>query len=125
MGTRLYPKTNNSSILETLAGVPQGTMALLEDLESLRQDMGSETWYEMMDEHPEAMVMYDFQLFGFGKLNSAQWGIAREICGLDEAYSGHTEDVTQVTDMLNELCDEWKSRLGLINIQDLEGVYWS
>lgn len=125
MGTRLYPITNNTAILETLAGVPHGTAILLEELYQKKKDMTGDAWYDMMDNHPEAMALYDFQLFGFGKLNSAQWAIAREICGEDEMYSGRTNDTTSTTNMLNEVADHWKSRLGLINIDDLDGVCWN
>lgn len=125
MGTRLYPITNNTSILETLAGVPQGTSIKLEQLYQLKKDMRGDEWYDMMDNHPEATALYDFQLFGFGKLNSAQWDIAKQICGEDDMYCGRTNDTESTTAMLNELDVFWKSRLGLINISDLEGVSWS
>lgn len=125
MGTRLYVSTNKPEVLEILAGVPRGTAAKLEDLEQLRSDMGSDAWYDMMDQHPDASTLWDFRLFGFGKLNGAQWDLAKEICEDDDVCCGHTEDPEQMLAMLNETADFWKSRLGLINISDLTNVHWS
>lgn len=125
MGTRLYPITDRTELIERIAGVPQGTTAVLEDLESLREDLGSEAWYELMDQHPDAMRLYDFQLFGFGKLNNQQWSIARTVCEAGEEYSGSTKDKTLVRELLNEVQDYYKTTLGLINIEDLDGVCWN
>jgi len=125
MGTRLYPITDRTDLIETIAGVSQGTTSFLEDLHQLREDLGSEAWYEMMDQHPDAVRLYDFQLFGFGKLNVEQWAIVRTVCEPGEEYSGRITDKTLVREMLNATQDHWKSTLGLINIEDLDGLCWN
>lgn len=125
MGTRLYPITTNTDILERIAGVPQGTSAKLEALVEQRAEMSSEAWHNMLDQHVDAERLYDFQLFGFGKLSFRQWQALLEKFGDDAYNGGSTCDDALVTTLLNELDVRWKQRLGLINISDLEGVCWN
>jgi len=124
MGTRLYPITERTDLIETIVGVPQGTSKILEGLKTLKKDLSVDAWYNMMDKFPSAMRLYDFELFGFGKLNSEQWEIAKSVCGPEEMYSGSIKDKDLVRAMLNEVQDYWKETLGLINIEDLDGVCW-
>ena len=125
MGTRLYPLTKNESIIERLAGVPEGTTQKLRAFEKLRESINSDEWHDKLSDSPAMDRLYDFELFGWGKLNSEQWDLAKAICGDEEYYSGSTKDPEQVRLMLNALHDQWKETLGLINIDELDGVYWS
>jgi len=126
MGTRLYPLTERTDLIERIAGVPQGTTKILEELKQKREVWGTDAWYDMMDDYPDAMRLYDFQLFGFGKLNTAQWDIAISIYGPDDVYNGgYTKDKSLVREMLNNVDSYWKATLGLINIEDLDGVGWN
>lgn len=124
MGTRLYPKTDRKDIIEILAGVPLGTSVSLKALESKRDSMRGDEWYDMMDAYTDESVLYDFELFGFGKLNSEQWGIAKELYGEDAYNGGTTKGSYDTYRMLNACSDQWKSRLAYINIDELDGVYW-
>lgn len=123
MGTRLYPLTNDTTLIERIAGVPEGTTQKLRAFEQLRDTIHEDVWYKQLAESPAIDRLHDFELFGWGKLNSEQWEIAKEICG-EEYYSGTTKDSEQVTRMLNALHDQWKETLGLIDISKLDGVYW-
>ena len=126
MGTRLYPITDRVDLLERLAGVSEGTSERLKELEKLRETMETIDWYNEIEKYPEAMRLYDFQLFGWGKLNTEQWGIVKETCSTDEEYwCGHTRDPKLVLELLNAADSYWKETLGLINIEELDGVAWN
>ena len=126
MGTRLYPKTNDSSIMERLAGVAPGTQALLEKLEATWKETRSDDWdsdtlYDLLDAHPEANRLYDFHLFGWGKLNSDQWTLIRNnVTSEDDVYGGSTSDprlMQQLVDLVAHNC--WDT-----NLEGVESLSW-
>jgi hypothetical protein len=120
MGTRLYPRTRNVNVLEKLAGVPAGTSNTLEELETKRDTMDSMDYYDLLDKHPEANILDNFMTFGWGKLNSEQWAVAKELLGPDECWNGSITDPADVLRMLNaKFC-----MLNGVSIEELEGVYW-
>lgn len=121
MGTRLYPKTRNVSVLERLAGVPAGTHQLLEQLEAQRQSMGSEAYYDLLANNPDADYLDNFLLFGWGKLTSEQWEVAKELLGPDDCWHGSTTDIDAVKRML---AGNYNCTLNGVSIEELEGVYW-
>jgi hypothetical protein len=86
MGIRLYPNTKDAAALEQLAGVPKGTMALLQLWEEMEKtyraskglgpyddedEHGNDIGYAMyclVKDHP-VMDLQDFLLFGWGKFS--------------------------------------------------------
>lgn len=122
MGTRLYPKTRNVSVLEKLAGVPAGTSTLLKELEAKRDSMDTMAYYDMLSENPHADILDNFMTFGWGKLNSEQWDIAKELFGPDKCWSGSVSDDYNVNRMLTA---KGIHNLNGVTVQELEGVCWS
>lgn len=120
MGTRLYPKTRNIAILEKLAGVPAGTNEVLKELEAKRDSMDTKDYYDLLAKHPNADILDGFCVFGWGKLNSEQWIIAKELLGPDECWNGSLTNPVDVERMLaGKHCS-----LNGVSIQELEGVCW-
>ena len=84
--------------MERLAGVAPGTDALLRQLEATWKETRSDEWdadtlYDLLDAHPEASRLYDFHLFGWGKLNSEQWVLIRSnVTSEDDVHGGSTSD---------------------------------
>lgn len=123
MGTRLYPITNDTQVIETLAGVPLGTHALLETKKALQQIMHEDDWYDMINEFPECNILYDFELFGFGKLTVDQWKIVRTIG--DGDCVGHTSDPSIMQALLDASHPQWHHVLRDFDVNKLQGVSWS
>ena len=100
MATRLYPDTEDATLLEQLAGVPAGTAealarfqaerravealayAEMEEIRALsrwcgkrvrrraaRRDPAEET-YDLREAQPALAALYDFQLYGWGRLGA-------------------------------------------------------
>jgi hypothetical protein len=126
MGTRLYPSTSDSSIMERLAGVAPGTQALLEQLEATwketrSSDRDSDTLYDLLDAHPEANRLYDFHLFGWGKLNSEQWALIRSnAASEDDVYGGSTIDPR----LMQQLVDLVYYNGHRVNLEGVTALSW-
>lgn len=115
MGTRLYPLTRDAAALETLAGVPAGTMARLDAIKApfaarsqARQEafeaapegaagdavrsglryeerVDSEAEWNAVNADQDAGTLDGFLTFGWGKFNGV---------GLALDYAGHLDDLT-------------------------------
>lgn len=120
MGTRLYPKTKNSSVLEKLAGVSAGTSTLLSELEAKRDSMETMEYFDLLEKHPDANILDGFLTFGWGKLNSGQWAVAKELFGPDDCWNGSLTNTAEVERMLAAKHCE----LNGVAVEELEGVYW-
>lgn len=127
MGTRLYPITDNISIIERLAGVAPGTDVLLRQLEATWKETRSDVWdsdtlYDLLDQHPDANRLYDFQLFGWGKLNLQQWALIRTMTtSEDDLYAGSTTDPVMMKKLLELVAHNcWDN-----NLEGLSGVRWN
>lgn len=113
--------------MERLAGVAPGTEALLRQLEATWKETRSDEWdsdtlYDLLDAHPEANRLYDFHLFGWGKLNSQQWELIKTVTtSEDDLYAGSTTDPV----MMKKLVELATYNCGDNNIDGLSGVSWS
>ena len=115
MGTRLYPNTNDSSILEILAGVSQGTMERLNKMQenhkqliTSARDRGEDTmelefqlWKEINND-PEMGSLDNFTTFGWGKLRSAVYDLLESHSDKweGETYGGSCNDSELCAKML-------------------------
>ncbi len=134
MGTRLYPITNDHSILEALAEVPKGTMERLtkmqanhkELLDAARSrgegiyDLEHELWCEIND-NPDMGPMDNFHTFGWGKLRSGVYELleANPDKWEGETYSGSCTDA--------DLCAQMLLAQGVVTSvspSDIGGLAW-
>ena len=80
MGVRLYPKTEDETLLEKLAGVPEGTHRALRDFESLWDAKAEHETVDGYDRHcalseaTDLHTLHNFLLFGWGRVNMVHCG---------------------------------------------------
>jgi len=101
MGTRLYPDVSND-VMERLVKVPEGTWARLEEFEKTRPNDFSEeieAWYDTLVSDTELSTLYNFKLYGWGKLYTETCQYISEH-GMDSAC-GETKDSVHVATILN------------------------
>ena len=141
MGTRIYPTTRNSSILEILAGVPAGTFESLQtllteqknEIEKARSqgkdfvecdDLGYE-YYKARQNRPEGL-MDSFLTWGWGKFTTQTYEIINGNIPAGEdkdwVWCGGTADVGLI-DSIMEAQGVDLEKLG-INPEDLGGLSW-
>jgi hypothetical protein len=127
MSTQLFPRTEDSTILERLAGVPAGTAAASEAYGPMPADTGNyeadidafTAWREAM---PEDVVTYrQFTDYGWGSVqawrNIAAWGL--------DVACDETDDRTRVFLILFEQGVITGRKLNGVSIEELGGVYWA
>jgi hypothetical protein len=73
MGVRLYPVEVSDSVLEVLAGVPEGTAERLKTLETLRPTMSDKDWYDRLYANSDLHTLDSFKTFGWGKLTDSAY----------------------------------------------------
>ena len=123
MGTRLYPSTNNETILEQLAGVPPATATKLKEFEVKHQydPRDPEKGYEiycLLLEQTDLFKFQEFNLYGWGRLTSSayqlieQWQLPEE--------GGSTTDLNQVAALLKVMNVDTFG----VNLKDIEGLSW-
>jgi len=127
MGTRLYIKTDNAT-LETILGVPAGTWAKTEEICAAIAGHGDEAYEQREAElakHEGAGRCYDFDLFGFGKLNSDQWEFLRTVIpDEDDLWCGSSEDPAVISKLLL-LCGREGALKAWRNRAKITKVSWS
>jgi hypothetical protein len=127
MGTRLYITADNAT-LELICAAPEGAWAKMEAI--CAQFPGhSDAEYDRreaeFDKVDGAGRCHDFDLFGFGKLNSEQWGLVKEITAdEDDMYCGSSEDPRVISKMLL-LSSSPGSHKAWLNKAKITKVSWS
>ena len=146
MGTRLYPKTENPKVLESILGVPSGTyseykrietegraeLASIQEVFEAAVSVGAELepirWmyssaqdknYDALNATPELGAMDHFITLGWGKLSSSVWSFLNFL-NKDDCGDG-TEKPEEIEEILR--------RHGVVlpegtSAKDLEGLYW-
>jgi len=109
MATRLYPLTKNKASIEKMAGVPEGTHAKLEEIESRYSEMRGDEFHHAIHADSNVGALYNFILFGWGRV---QWPI-------NECY-GSTTKHDLVAAMLVE-----QGECTQENLQLCEGLCWN
>jgi hypothetical protein len=93
MGTRLYPVTYDTAVLETLANVPPGTLQRLRDL---RAKLAHDEFalYNAIYEDRDLHRMDGFDTFGWGKLRSPVYALLEKHPEMwdGETSAGECED---------------------------------
>lgn len=106
MGTRLYPIADNAT-LEALCGAPAGAWAKMEEIVSKYQDLQTEEAFNAQDKEFEENAgtedCYHFQLYGWGKLNAAQYAVIEKLCPNEEPWGGSTTDPKAINALLMAL----------------------
>lgn len=100
MGTRLYPETS-PDIMEHLAGVPAGTWDRLSKYESINPERNSseeDVWYDKLFQDHDLLALYNFKLFGWGKLTPEVSGYLKDHG--HNTVCGQTQDPMQVKEIL-------------------------
>ena len=127
MGTRLYITADNAT-LERICKAPEGAWAKMEAI--------CQQFPHASDEHYDARqaafaqaegteVCYDFDLFGFGKLNSEQWAHLKTVTKEeDDLYCGASEDPKVISKMLT-LCDRAGAATAWFLRHKITKVSWS
>ncbi len=141
MGTRIYPTTRNSSILEILAGVPAGTFESLQTLLTKQKNEIAEArsqgksyfecdelgyeHYKARQNRPEGLLD-GFLTFGWGKFTNLTYQIIKGNIPSDQdedwIWCGGTKDLGLI-DSIMEAQGVDLEKLG-INPEDLEGLSW-
>lgn len=135
MGVRIYPNTTDSSILEVLAGVPQGTMARLNQTREKHQQIladarerGEDTmevdyqnWKEINDD-PHMAPLDDLRVFGWGKFTHEAFQVLKSNPDKweGEDYDGSSKD----TAFIEQLLEAQGVFLGGLQVEKLEGISW-
>ena len=130
MGTRLYPNTEDSDVLESLVGVPKGTMTRLEqnwkdEAEAEKNntdpefDVGQQ-YYDIRHNDGDMLTLSDFMIFGWGRLTTPIYKIL-EIQGLEPSI-GDITDLDLVRLILNKMM-VWLPVD--FDIKQLKGLHWS
>lgn len=135
MGVRIYPNTNDSSILEALAGVPQGTMdRLIQTMEKHQQTLDEarergedamevdyQNWKEINDDS-HLGPLYNFRVFGWGKFTSEAFQVLK---GNPDKWEGEDFDgVSKDASFIEQLLEAQGVFLGGLQVERLEGIYW-
>lgn len=139
MATRLYPATENTAVIERLAGVPAGTAERWAALEDARQKakkalhatvppggpvsmdvhakshMIDEAFYEEVFNDSAISKYNHFTLFGWGRFHCPR--LVNEQKG--NLYSGRTTDRDEVLTLTDGI------DLNGVAVDDLNGLYWS
>jgi hypothetical protein len=106
MGTRLYPVADQAT-LEALCGAPAGAWAKMEQITKKYESDYSEEAYKKQeaefDQHSGTRECYDFQLYGWGKLNAAQYDVIEKLCPNEEPWGGSTTDPKAINALLMAL----------------------
>lgn len=128
MGTRLYIETDNAT-LEAILGVPSGTWAKMVSICQNFGDSHSDEAYERreaeFDKHEGTGLCYDFDLFGFGKLNSDQWALVRRITpNEDDMWCGSSEDPAVISSML-ALSSRDRADAAWVRAKHISKISWS
>ena len=131
MGTRLYPKTQDDTVLELLAEVPIGTSDRLRESWRLEEnaeknlppvdqdDLGYRFWKERQDD-PHMGKFNDFLLFGWGKLCSSCY-IEIERRGMEQAV-GSVDGIKDTSLFLTFMGIDLPYG---VTIEQLGGLHWS
>lgn len=109
MATRLYPLTKNKASIEKMAGVPEGTHAKLDEIESRYSEMRGDEFHHTIHADSNVGALYNFILFGWGRV---QWPI-------NECYGSTTEPEL----VANMLCEQGECTQE--NLQLCEGLCWN
>jgi len=126
MGTRLYPITKKTEIIEQLAEVPAGTYAALEEFEANPENECTYGEYEDIEKNyeihcrktPGMQQLDGFILYGWNKFNGAalgvlkRWGLEREM--------GKTTNPIIVRALINSMEIDLKG----VKLEELEGLVW-
>ena len=134
MGTRMYPVTSVTEILEKLAGVPAGTeKAIRLKQAAARQECesrgiktyspeGHKVFFEMLNNFtPNERRYYDFILYGWGHLTEDAFSIIYDM------FDGEIHYVATVLD--HSLAEALLKAQGVtlpdgITLDDIKGVKW-
>lgn len=127
MGTRLYITADNAT-LESILSVPEGAWAKMEVICASHTGHG-EAAYEAreaeFEKHEGTGRCHDFDLFGFGKLNSDQWAFLRTVIPNEEdLWCGCSEDPAVISKMLL-LCSSPGSHKAWLNKDKITKVSWN
>lgn len=110
MGTRLYPITDNAT-LEALCGAPAGAWAKMEEIVAKYEFSQTEEAFNAEDQEFEqnagTQECHDFQLYGWGKLNSLQYAAIAKHCPEEEPWGGSTTDPEAIDAILGQLRCGW------------------
>ena len=74
------------------------------------------------DQHPGTGDCYDFQLFGWGKLNSEQYAAIEKHCPDQEPWGGSTTDPRAINAILMHLRHGWN--LAMTHRNKITGLGW-
>jgi hypothetical protein len=106
MGTRLDPVADQAT-LEALCGAPAGAWEKMEQITKKYESDYSEEAYKKQeaefDQHSGTRECYDFQLYGWGKLNAAQYAVIEKLCPNEEPWGGSTTDPKAINALLMAL----------------------
>jgi hypothetical protein len=126
MGTRLYPFADQAT-LEALCGAPAGAWAKMEEIDKNCESIhdGEERYNTReaeFEKHEGTSACYDFQLFGWGKLNAAQYAAIEKFCPDQELWGGSTTDPKAINAILMNLGRGWN--LAIANRAKITGLGW-
>jgi len=125
MGTRLYPQADNAT-LEALCGAPAGAWAKMEEIVAKYEFSQTEEAFNAEDEEFEqnagTQECHDFQLYGWGKLNSLQYAAIAKHCPEEEPWGGSTTDPEAINAILGQLRNGLN--LAMIHRSKITGLSW-
>ena len=130
MGTRLYPQADNAT-LEALCGAPAGAWAKMEEIVAKYEFSQTEEAFNAEDQEFEqnagTQECHDFQLYGWGKLNSLQYAAIAKHCPEEEPWGGSTTDPEAINAILGQLRNGWIPNclnLAMIHRSKITGLSW-
>jgi hypothetical protein len=124
MGTRLYPIADNAT-LEALCGAPAGAWEKMEEIVSTFSEQTEEAFRAQdsaFEQNEGTGDCYDFQLYGWGKLNSQQYAAIAKHCPDQEPWGGSTTDPEAINAILGQL--RHGLNLAMIHRNKITGLGW-
>jgi hypothetical protein len=115
MGTRLYINTNDEAVIETLAGVPAGSIAKLKEIE--KPLTGYDRWAVVNDD-PVLATISHYLTYGWGKFDMSLVGfdnyagvahgeIAVELWKTANGRDSYCEDQEVIREAIEEYGVSW------------------
>ena len=130
MGTRLYPQADTQT-LEALCGAPAGAWAKMEEIVAKYEFSQTEEAFNAEDEEFEQNAgtgdCHNFQLYGWGKLNSLQYAAIAKHCPEEEPWGGSTTDPEAIDAILGQLRCGWIPdclSLAMTHRRKITGLRW-
>ena len=111
MGIRLYPISQEPSLIEKLADVPEGTTIKLNELEKKKKEISEYDYYNQIYDNEDFRKLNSFHLFGWGRVD---WNKVKPEC-FGEAKGIQARELLEDTNCPSEL----------IELVLVDGVMWS